>query len=153
MHDVPPCVWWKVGVFANNIRDVRLICRDVARLRPERTLLPQIFRWILDLEEEDWAYYAEFKGEFLRDVASSVRVPLSPQEKCRSKRIVYRDRQLVWPPRVYRLRVRSPRDLAMTAPSDTCRRTYRDTHVMYRLPFSAVHRLRKHHVQVLALVY
>lgn len=154
MNSIPAELWWKIGVFADNILGVRLLHSDVTRLRPERTLLPRYFSWVLELSDDDWAYYFQYRKDFLHDIAFSFRKtfsdPLIPRT-IRYRRLVCRTPLRMWPLHVYRSRLQASRETALMIPSG--RRTYKHAHEMYRLPFFIVNKLRKKHLQVLALVY
>ena len=66
---LPAELWWRIGVFANEILNIRSLCRATARARPERSVLHRHWSWLLEDEDfRDVRTYYNNVGEFLQDL-------------------------------------------------------------------------------------
>ena len=66
---LPPEVWWLVGVFADEVLNMRALCRATARVRPERSLLYRHWSWIVD---EDVRQCYNDVGDFVQELLNDI---------------------------------------------------------------------------------
>ena len=67
-HHVPAELWWRVGVFADAILNIRTLCRATARARPERSVLHRHWSWVLDEDCRDARRCYNNVGEYVYDL-------------------------------------------------------------------------------------
>lgn len=155
-------LWWKIGVYADAIPVVRLLNREACRLRPERSVLYRSWSWMAPLSSLDITVPNSRRhyslGDYLDDLRFSLEDVVWPDHYSKvSYNIKLFRRKTVRSPHIYgEILCSSFGDVRDLWERDLERPVYlreERLHVMYRVPSILLRKLRKHHPQVLALVY
>ena len=131
---------WRIAVYANNVRDIRLLCREAQAMRPERSVLYRQFEWVSKIQENELREYFTM-NEFVKDLYMDLEdLMWGPGE--------------VWQPRARRRRYCAQPFAYLEPLEHVSRYQMRIVHEAYGLPRMLVRRLRRNkRWGVLALVH
>jgi hypothetical protein len=95
---LPPELWWKIGLYANEILTVRSLRKDIYDLHPERVLVANRWSWTIHVTKNDY----ENVGDYLLDLQCDLEDAISPSCYKSSRRLKYSRTRLTTQTHVFR---------------------------------------------------
>ena len=161
VHHLPPELWWKIGLYANEILTIRSINKDIYILHPERVLVANRWSWLADVTKNDY----NNMGEYLSDLQLYLEDCICPTYFTKSSnRIKYNNIRPITRTHVFRKILSNEYSFGNTYMDklnnlmkimnlDDKYTDIRRVHEVYKVRGATVHILRRKNRNVLSLIY
>lgn len=153
-------MWWKIGLYANEILTIRSLRKDIYVLHPERVLVANRWSWTVDVTKNDYNNL----GEYLSDLQCELEDVISPSYSESSCSLKYSHTRLTTKTYVFRKILSEQYSFGNTYMDklnnlmkimnlDNKHTDERRVHEVYKLRGPTVRLLNKKSRNVLSLIY